>query len=163
MADDDVKFIDAESYQGRADEKLTFKMIVLEHLRKIGGYSSCEFLGGYWQERPDPRPNSNAIIKIYIPDSREVYSNSVEYLYDILYPHFDEEMKKIGQEAEKMLEDAYNENTDIIDGERRFKNVDVRITFRDVKRQISRELFRELSCFLYRQKYMEGKSFIDET
>jgi hypothetical protein len=178
MSEENVKFIDAESYQGKGEEKLTFRMIVLEHLKKIGTYASVEFRGGYWEDRSFVVAGGGAVntFRTYVPDTRETYSNSVEYLYDLLYPHFDDEMKKAGDKAKKKIDEAYKDNTIIVEKEREdktreeekeydrvFRNLKNRQSFRFFRREINRELFRDLSCFLHRQKYMEGKSFIDET
>jgi hypothetical protein len=162
MKDDNIQFIDAESYQGKIDDKITFKLIILEYLRKIGGYASVEFKGGYWEERPNPKTDANYPIKIYIEDTREIYSNAVEFLYDLLYPHFDNEMKQISIQIEAELKQIYNDTTiNKEDNEREFLNINNRITFRTKRRDINRKLFRELSCFLRRTNYMESKVSAD--
>jgi len=171
MADDGVRFVDAEQYRGNVEEKLTFKMIVLEHLRKIGGYASVEFRGGYWEERHVISPTHTDIIKTYIPDTREIYTNAIEYLYDLLYPHFDKKMLEDGKKYTLLVSQAYQSNTILKEKDKEgrteaedriFKDVHDRITFRSIKRDLARELFRDLSCFLHRMKYMEGKTFSEE-
>lgn len=168
--EDDVKFIDAESWTGTNKEKLTFKEIVLSHLKKIGCFTSVEFRGGYWEIRPNPNINSNMDIKIYVPDTREVYSHSIEYLYDILYPHLDQETIKECDKIDIKLKEAYKkytyekerEDKDAEEGkraDRSFADINDRISYRSAKRLIMRKMFRVLSVFLKKNNYMEGKIF----
>ena len=173
---ENVKYIDAEAYSGGSNEKITFREIVLSHLRKISTYASVEFRGGYWEIKETPvsvgSGTSHTVTnKIYIPDSREVYSNSVEYLYDILYPHFDKQMEKIGEEAEELMDEAYKKYTvarrkdKVREGEeadREFKDTSDKVTFRNERRLINRQLFREICCFLKRKDYLKGKEFEEE-
>ena len=166
---DDTQFQDVDSYAGGFDkDKITFKLIVLMHLKQIGHYASCEFRGGYWEEKPHPNIHCNATIRTYVPDTREVYSNSVEYLADILYPYFDEEMSKAFKKAEEDTDKAYNDNTivkqpdredeseeETEEYERKFKDLNDRISYRSERVKINRKLFRALCCFLFRKKYLE--------
>lgn len=76
-------FEDAESYSfNNLKDKITFRDIILQHLRRISQFASVEFRGGYWEikETPISTGGFSATItnKIYIPDTREVYSNAVE-------------------------------------------------------------------------------------
>ena len=166
----EIQFEDAESYGGSGfdEKKLTFKDIVLLHVKKIGEYAAVEFRGGYWEERPIPIMNYNGTIRTYIPDSREVYSNSIEYLHDILFPYFDEEMKKASKKADEEDKKAFEDNTILKEAdredenpeqakkyERKFGNVDNRISYRGERVKINRRLFRSLCSFLYRKKYLE--------
>ena len=174
MAEEDVKFVDAEMWQGGKIEKLTFREIVLAHVKKIGQLSCVEFRGGFWETREVPIGNMQTITqKTYIPDTRECYSNAVEYLFDLLFPHFDKEMRKAGQEAEKEMDKAFKtytiepdrEDKDASEGERAdriFSKIDDKISYRSEKRRINRKLFRELCCFLKKIRYLEGKTFEEE-
>ena len=171
----EIKFIDAEAYQGGSQEKLTFREIVLGHLRKISQYASVEFRGGFWEERSINHTQYTETVRTYISDTREVYSNAVEYLYDLLYPHFDDEMETSGESAELSMDVAFDKNTvvekedredkDYVEGkkeDRKFKKAENRINFRSERRKINRELFRELCCFLKRKDYLKGKEFEEE-
>lgn len=153
--DDEVQFIDAEQYSGRVDEKLTFRMIVLEHLRRMGKLSSVEFRGGGYEVREIVSPGYTNYVKTWIADTREEYSNAVDYLSDILCPYYDDEMRKADEELEAEREKLYDDcNQDP-------KNFDKQ-NYRDEKRYIKRKLFRALNRFLFRAKYLEIKSFEEE-
>ncbi len=167
-----VKFIDAESFTGKGDEKITFREIVLSHVKKISQLASVEFRGGYWEHRPNPNPQISTTVDVYVPDSREIYSNAVEYLFDILYPHFDKEMLKSGEMAEEVMEEAYDDNTIIKEedredknskegeeADRKFGSMNNRMSYRKKRRIINRELFREICCFLKRKDYLQGQIF----
>lgn len=157
----DVQFIDAEQYTGKADEKLTFRMIVLEHLRRIGKLASVEFRGGYYETREVINPSFTNYIKTYVPDTREQYCNAVDYLADILAPYFDGQIKQ----EEQKLEDAKNKAFDdaLIDPAKPATkdNFDKQY-YRDEKLNIKRKLFRGLNLFLERVKYLESKTFEEE-
>lgn len=161
----DVNFEDAESYSFNFDKnKLTFKDIVLLHLQKISHYASVEMRGGYWENRPSQNQMN---VKVYIPDTRESYSNAIQYLADILYPYYDKKMKEAWDKAEKEVKDAFNSTTVYVEptrdydeddesrGYRKFSNQADKVSFRDLRMSINKVLFRELCCFLYRKKYLE--------
>lgn len=150
--EDDTKFQDAEEY-GMAfnKEQLTFKDIVLQHLKKIGAFASVELRGGYFQDRIKNMGGASLTERTYIPDSREVYSNAVNYLSDILFPHFDEEMRKQEEEHNKKLKEVLKKIWDDEENEREAK----RQKYREKKAENRRKLFRDLCSFLYRKKYLE--------
>lgn len=156
---DDVRFEDAESYNPNyLKDKLSFRDIILNHLRKISQFSSVEFIGGYWEDKPVMSPNSNMAIKVYVPDTREIYSNAVECFADMLAPYFDKEMKRAEEQAEQEKEQARKEYKDTCKGIRskgEIPDIFIRVEFRDIKRKINKKLFRSLCSFLYRKKYLE--------
>lgn len=179
--DKDVDFIDAEARSG-GKEKITFREIVLSHLKRIGTFASVEFRGGFWEHKPNPDVQRNDTIDVYIYDTREIYSNAVEYLYDILYPHFDKKMKDEGKEILNELERVYKDHTVLVEEDREgvnykegikedkmieeferrtFKDADYKLSYRKLRLIICRKLFRALCCFLKRIDYFKGQS-IDE-
>jgi len=163
----DPKFIDAESYQGTKDDGLTFKEIVLQHLRRIGGLASKEFRGGYWQDRTKMVGGVGIKERYYIPDSREEYGNAIDFLHDLLLPYFDKKiedkakdfytkieearkdcLKKTSvKEKEVLSDDYYKKESDKISVEE----------YKLKKLRIKRELLQEISLLLKRKKYLEGK------
>jgi hypothetical protein len=165
----EAKFEDAESYSYNfSKEKLSFKDIVLLHLKKIGDYASVEFRGGFWQPKIINVGQGQKITDhFYVPDSREIYSNAVEYFADILFPYFDQEMKEAFDKAENELNEAFNDHT--IEKEqtreeethneakkhRVFGGDTFKVSYRNIRVEINRRLFRALCCFLYRKKYLE--------
>lgn len=164
MTDDQVRFIDAEQYQGRGDEKLTFRMIVLQHLERIARIASQDLHGGYWRTRERQVGISHTVDREYVPDSRQEYINAVDYLHDILSPHFDEQMRKEMKEYDafesKTLEELRKKYIVVVNGEQKGFNKDAYEN--QVVKVVKRRLFRFINSFLYRTKYMEGKSFVDE-
>ncbi len=172
---DDVKFIDAEQWSGGNEEKLTFREIVLVQVKKIGLNANCEFRGGYWLRKPHPNQSSNATVDEYIADTREVYSNSIDYLFDILFPHFDKEMQKAGQEYEQEQKQAFDDHSIINEPDdedetseqsakcrKTFGTEQDKVCYRQERRKICRKLFRNLCCFLKRIDYFKGKIFEEE-
>lgn len=169
MSEDEIKFEDADAYSvGYNKDKITFRDIILQHVRKITTLASVEFRGGYWEVRPNPNPMSNVDVRIYIPDSREVYSNAIEVLADLLTPYFDNEMKEAEKKAIEEDTKAFENNTiskqperedknpeESEQYERRFGDIENRISYRSQRVKINRRLFRAISCFLYRKRYLE--------
>lgn len=140
-----MQFEDAESYRRNPEANLSFKDIVLEHLKKITLLSCVEFRGGYRTEKIHPTSSGSYSETIYIPDSREVYINAVNMFHDLLLPIFD---KKMRGESERL--------------EQQHKEVDKK-EWRKIKLKNKRELFQQLSLLLKRLRYLEGKSFGEET
>lgn len=144
------EFEDMESFHG-GDDKMSFKMIVLNQLNKISGNANCELRGGYWQKKVIPMQGGiDKTSEEYVPDTRETYSNSIEFLHDILYPHFqkDKEMKKASENYLKEISarlKKYKADGIFTDEE---KN-----KFREERVEICRDLFIELNCFLERKNY----------
>lgn len=155
---EESQFEDAEAYQYNFDRnKLTFKDIILMHLKKIGEFASVEFTGGYWEKRSKMIGGAVVENKYYVPDTREVYSNAVEYLADMLSPYFDTNISKAEGEANKAIQKAWKDST----SEEHFQSTKDKISYRAERRAINRKLFRALCCFLYRKKYLELGSIED--
>jgi len=153
----DTKFIDAEDYQSGYDSKLTFKQIVLGHLGRIAFFASKEMRGGYWQDRTKLVSGVSMTEHFYVPDTREEYSNAVNYFSDILSPHFDKQMKQAEGQNNKELDNAYQDSFNKTDDG---KKLDTQ-AYRNKKVEIKRKLFRSLNSFLYRKKYLEIGSIED--
>lgn len=169
----DTQFEDAENYSMNfGKDKLQFKDIIFQHLHKISQFASVEFRGGYWEEKAVSVGGGQTITnRIYVPDTREVYSNAVECFADMLYPHFDKKMKEAEEKAQEDIDKAFKDNSVVVEetrtdetpeeAKRYFKDVQQRRSYRDMKLDINRKLFRELCCFLYRKKYLELGSIED--
>lgn len=154
---EEIKFIDAEDITASYDKSITFKDIVLRHLQKISTFASVEFRGGYWEERPFVSGGMSGSYKTYVPDTREVYSNAVEYLADILYPHFDEQMINEEKELTKIKEQAFDKYSRKVDSDsnKQFDSTTLRRFYREACLSANKKLFRSLCSFLYRKRYLE--------
>ena len=82
----DIKYIDAEQYQGgSSNQPVSYEMIILEHLRKIASLMSSELRGGYWQNKlVTSKEKGTYTEKVYVPDSREPLTNSIDFFYYLL-------------------------------------------------------------------------------
>ena len=169
---EETHFQDAENYSGSyGKDAISFKDIILNHLRRISVFASCEFRGGFWEVRLIPvNFGSGTTLKNrnYIPDTREVYSNSVEVFADMLYPYFDKQMNAAESEAVAALKKCFVDKTILVEptqegdvedepqkSVRTFKNRDDKLSYRDLRVKINRKLFRALCSFLHRKKYLE--------
>jgi len=140
-------------------EGISFKDIILNHLKRISEFSSVEFRGGYWEERRMHLGGGNfQTERTYVSDSREIYTNAVDVLADLLYPHFDREMKKVEEsllEKWRVWTDAHSDEKGFISDEKGNITKDSVQISRAEKRENRKSLFRELCCFLYRKKYLD--------
>lgn len=130
------QFEDAESYNSYfGKERLTFKDIILQHLKRISQLSSVEFRGGYFAKKLIPMPSGVTLTsEEYVPDTREIYRNAVDVLADMLAPYFDKTMRESEEKFQKE-EKSQKDKNELL--------------------KIKRKLFRELCCFLFRKKYLE--------
>ncbi len=137
----ELGIVDGESSPSRSFDKsferISFRDIALQHLKAIGVHASVEWRGGYWntRDRVDVASRTRWTEKQYVPDTREVYINSVFHLHDLLEPHFDKKM----QETSRKIEEEF-EKLERSDKKRVF---------------VIRKLLRGLSLFLARAKYLE--------
>lgn len=168
--EEDIKYIDAENYQGGSSDKISFRLIALNYLRKIGILSAVEFRGGFYLTHIT---KSGEEKELYVPDTRDTYCNAVEYFYTILYPHFDDKMKKKGIAFEKLIEDNAKDfmekssvDETIILGSSFYTETKDKIfleEYKNKKLSLFIKLFRYINSFLKRTYYMEGASFEDDT
>lgn len=146
----------------------SFKEIVMEHLKRITQLSCVEFRGGYYNSF---KTKQAEIHETYVPDSREVLSNAIYCMAQLLILKFDKEMTPAFEQfnkdrlelKRKFLDSTKSlEETEVL-GEG-FYNDDEKILLEEYKIQkivIYLDLFTELSKLLARKKYFEigGASF----
>ncbi len=142
----------------QGNDQLSFRAIILNHLQKIMAFASVEFRGGYYTERR-VSPSSNETVRVYVPDSREIYSNAIEVFADTLFPHFDDTMKNEEESIEKdkaklkqTMGKKMNDNT---------ATKSEMFDYRQSKASLNKKLYRHLSSFLFREKYLELGSMND--
>lgn len=135
-------------------DKLEFRDIILQHIKKILEISTLEFRGGY-----DKKVFVGSIVyDEYIPDTRKCYIQSVESLSDVLHPYFDKPIQKIYNDIMKKI----NSITDNIKKKEKsgdLTELEIK-TFTLEKLELCRRLFRELNFLLYRKKYLGKKQTI---
>jgi hypothetical protein len=138
-----TNFDEGEKYSGSYQkDQLSFREIILQHLKKITEFSSVEWKGGYWEQRIIPMGSGGMTQKVYVPDTRDIYSNAVEVFGDLLFPHYDEEMKTEDKRIQNKIDAITKEEKSLEQ-------------FKQDKRKIMRDLFRQISCFLKRRRYLE--------
>lgn len=158
-------YIDAETYKGGFKDGLTFKEIVMLHLKQIISFECVEMRGGFWVTKSKISHGIITETKEYEPDTREVFSNAVNGLYDLLLPLFDKPMSEKAKELNLRLEtirkdcikETSNKDEEILPVE--FYNGKDRLLveqYRYKKLRLMREMFQELSLFLNRISYLSG-------
>jgi hypothetical protein len=126
---------DVTSFQGKPDEKLTFKIIVLKVMDKI---SRISWDGSLTYDRVS------------------IFGNAVCSLFDLLYPHFDEPMRNDAEQYNALIKQwtlEYNHSMrNRKDWEADFDSE--QFQYVQQKYEIYRQLFRSLNCFLARTGYL---------
>lgn len=64
----------------------SYPQIISELIWKISGYASTEMRGGYAQTNMVPMGGAMMTLKVWVPDSREVLCNSIDFLYRLMQP-----------------------------------------------------------------------------
>lgn len=144
------------------NEGISFKDIALNHFKRIGKLASVEFRGGYWEDKILIVNGGSARQRVYVPDTSEIYSNSVEYLHDLLLPHFDDRMKRASEKYEADSDQAFNEHTKVEGTSKEFANETEKKRFRIKRVRIVRKLFQELSKFLCRENYFDLEDYKED-
>lgn len=134
-----------ETLQGDKDT-FTFKYVLINQLFRVTAKMSNEWKGGYWETKVKQVGKAEVLEKVYIPDTRLEFENSVICLHDLLEPHFKDEMIKASEGIDKELADLKKESED----EKWDDN-----TFINKRLKIMRKLFRALSKELHRHNYFE--------
>ncbi len=131
-------------------QRIEFKDLVLQHLKKILDLTTLEFRGGYIKEHV----MGNVLIKEYIPDTRKQYIQSIESFSDILLPHFDKGIKKPYEYISKKLKAL----TTGMKKKKKLSDHEIR-DYTLAKLELCRELFRELNLLLKRIDYLKGSIY----
>lgn len=148
MSDDEVSFMDADDYSVR-QEGASFKEICLRHLSKISELSTKEFKRGYMKKKPVATSSGVYMAEEYVEDTRKAYINAVDCFFDLLLPHFDDEMMK--QDAD--IQDHLKERLKVYQQDTQLSADD----WIDEKLEIKRRVFQQLSLLLKRLGYLETK------
>lgn len=144
----------ASDYYTSKQNEISFKQICLDHYKRILEISTSEFTGGYWNYVY----SANVTNKSYVTDKRKEFIQAVETLALSLFPHFDEIMKKeydLFLKQDKKLFDKYaGEDGFIRSGEDNKK-----IKHSIERLDLMKDLFRNLSCLMYRLDYFKGTTY----
>lgn len=138
----------AESFISTKD-KISFREIALNHLKKILELSTVEFKGGYWKSVF----HGNTVEKEYVPDTRRSYIQSVESLSHILIPYFDNKM--IGEFKEYIKGSKKIKET-------LAKNKEEKDKFTIKKLELCSALFIDLNLLLRRNDYLKKGIYSEE-
>ena len=152
---EDIQFSNMDSWRGSSSGKfgLTFKQIVLQHINRCVVNGSVEFRGGYNK----PIQHSNFTTYEYVPDSRDVYNNSVKMLRALLLGYFDEKMNEADKELQEEFDKAYKEFS-----KAETKEKDARREWYSFKIDWHIRLFEELIKLSKRLNFFEEESSEEE-
>ena len=140
------EFENVESFKGDKSN-LSFKEIVLTHLRRITQLCCVEFRGGFKLQKIHTSGKFSYTEEVYVQDTRECFINATNMLNDLLLPMFDKQMR---------------EEVDILDKDYASKKKLDKKVWNEAKIENKRKLFQQLSLLLKRLKYLESKSFGEE-
>lgn len=152
--------IEADSENFRNNETYGYKDIVLRQVQRVVVNMSREQREGFWIYSNNPQGPSQRIK--YVGDARKESIQSIETLYDLLLPRFDDKIKIETKDFETKLNmelDAIkNKLNDVREDNDKEKIVE---EFWKTKRAHYRNLFQHLCRFLERLGWFEAGSLED--
>lgn len=141
---------------------LGYREIVMMQFHKCTTNCNVEFRGGFYTI--DVKRDGSEVQK-YVPDSREVFSNSVYGLAILLQPKFDKKMSHKFLQCRKLLKDIQKDfmeksivDEEVILGSGFYEHEKDKILleqYKNKKLEISLTLFTHLSKQLSRKGYLE--------
>lgn len=141
-------YIDPEQYGNDSNDKLDYKFILMRQIDKVRLSRSTEMRGGYWEDKPISMGGGITTIRVYIPDARETYVNSVKSLRSLLIVYWDSDFTK-----------EYTALKDVFEKEVKEKEVDWYnrevITLYDL-------IFEELLKLCLRSKLIGGSRLVSD-
>ncbi len=147
-------------YYGKKDG-MSWREIILEHVRKILECSRTEFRGGFWNES-----GNNPPIRTYIFDTRATYINGVNSLADVLLPFFDEDMQKVFDDhEEKVTKEKIKEQLEEDYGKEEIDRIEttaLKLQLVKYRLAYARKLFQELNKLLRRTDYLKSAIYQEE-
>jgi hypothetical protein len=152
---EDITFSNMDSWRGSSSGKygLTFKQICLMHINRTVVNGSVEFRGGYQKEIP----HGNFSTYEYIPDTRDVYSNSVRMLRALLLGYFDKQTKEADEKLEEEFNEKYKEYS-----EREEKGKDIKYEWYSYKVEWHIRLFEQLILLSKKLNFFEEETSEEE-
>lgn len=152
---DNIQFSNMDSWRGSSSGKfgLTFKQIVLQHINRCVVNGSVEFRGGFQQSIN----RGNYSDYVYVPDSRDVYNNSVKMLRALLLGYFDSKMKEADKKLKEEFDKSYKEFS-----EQENKGKEVRREWYGFKVDWHIQLFEQLIMLSKRLNFFEEESSEEE-
>ena len=137
----------SDQFYSANKQGISFKEIVLQHLKTILVLTQSEFRGGFYRTVV----KGNITDQEYVPDARKQYIQTVESLSDILLPFFDKEMTSNCEDIEKEL------NNNLLNyNKKEIRSQDDYEIFITEKLRLMRILFRKLNLLLNRIDYLKG-------
>ena len=148
----EASFHDMEGWRGGSGGKfgLTFKQIILTHINRCVIHGSLEMVGGYWNKKA----TGNIVEETYVPDSREVYSNSIKMLRALLLGYYDDKMEKADNELAEEYKQTF-EKTEVTDDMSKEKKKEVKRVWTTFKIDWHIKLFEQLILLSKRENFFE--------
>ena len=142
---EDATIIDGENY--RNTNTGGFREVIMNQVKKIVNTYSQELTKGFMKYS---QPNQFGIQEpvAYISDGRKSYSQSVEALYDLIQPKFDNKATTNIEKIKEKIKERY-------DDYKKSSNID----WDNEKVKLMREMFQELCLFLERLGWLEESGF----
>lgn len=144
-----AEFIDGESGRVGFSDKVSFRNIVMNTVMRLGFYFAVEFRGGYWEDSGQGRR--------YLPNTRQVVENEIEYLWILLEPHFNDETiaeeKKAYEEALKWMREKTPKGA---------AEPEAKVWENEAFLRYSKRRLRIISRWLKENSYLEGANGVDE-
>ena len=152
MSDDDIEVIETEYSSGK--KGLSINEIILRHLRKISDLSCQELTPSRWEKRPIKIGEGVSILEKYHPDLREAYINAVDFLFDMVNPHKNEQESKTFIRAVAALKKSETSQYQTMK-----KSESDQDAWIDKKLKLKRKLFAEIMIFLHKIQFFTAEEY----
>jgi len=150
---DEPKFDDGQDYVASSSygkNEISFRDITMQSLGRILTLTRVDWQGGYWQTKIQHVAGVTIESKVYVSDTREIFGNAIEGLANFLFPHFDDDMKKLEEDISKKKDEIKKKESKLDDAEYKGKMLKCNLT-----------LFRNLCSFIKKKGYFES-TFLED-
>lgn len=153
--EDNISFQNMDSWRGGSGGKfgLTFKQICLMHINRCVQNGSVEWHGGFWQDRQA----NNCVEHYYVPDTRDVYNNSVRMLRALLLGYYDDKIKEVDNELQEEYKQKHKEYMEVDE-----KGKDVKFEWYSYRVNWHIRMFEELIMLSKRLNFFEEETSEEE-
>ena len=134
------QIIDTETQTSFFD-KISLKLIILNHIQKISNICCKELVSGYWENQYRVVNGLRMDSKVWHPDSRKEYINAVNFFHDCMLPYFDNKAEEIIKTIESKPDYLKDSETEL---------------------KYKRLIFRELILLFKRKNELSREVYIDE-
>lgn len=133
----------------KGKDKMSFRVIVLEFLKKILELSTSEFRGGFY----NIIYGKDSMEKVYVPDARRQFIQATECFGIVLTPHFNDKMK----EKQRTYNEAIKDKCKRLEKDKQGSKEDWERTEKHL--ELAKGYFKSLNILLGENQYLKSEVY----